>query len=96
MPRIRPRLLIHARAVNEALARLLPVCRRLDSARNELRWLQEHALDRTRKLGRRNHEGMLAHLVSRRAAGEPLQYILGSEFFGDLEIICRPGVLIPR
>jgi methylase of polypeptide subunit release factors len=25
-----------------------------------------------------------------------LQYILGTEFFGELEIKCRPGVLIPR
>jgi methylase of polypeptide subunit release factors len=25
-----------------------------------------------------------------------LQYILGTEFFGDLEIECKPGVLIPR
>lgn len=38
----------------------------------------------------------LQHFVERRSRGEPLQYILGSEFFGDLEIQCRPGVLIPR
>lgn len=25
-----------------------------------------------------------------------VRYVLGSEFFGDLEIKCRPGVLIPR
>lgn len=36
------------------------------------------------------------HYVHRRSRGEPLQYILGSEFVGDLEIKCRPGVLIPR
>lgn len=38
----------------------------------------------------------LRALVLQRAAGRPLQYILGTEFFGDLEIACRPGVLIPR
>ena len=34
--------------------------------------------------------------VHRRSRGEPLQYILGSTPFGDLDILCRPGVLIPR
>lgn len=34
--------------------------------------------------------------VHKRAAGEPLQYLLGTEFFGDIEVLCRPGVLIPR
>ncbi|KAK5694436.1 hypothetical protein LTR17_024812 [Elasticomyces elasticus] len=34
--------------------------------------------------------------VRRRAHGEPLQYILGSTYFGNLKIKCRPGVLIPR
>jgi HemK-like putative methylase len=35
-------------------------------------------------------------LVSRRGKGEPLQYILGSQPFGGLDIKCRKGVLIPR
>jgi len=39
---------------------------------------------------------LLRTYVKRRGSGEPLQYILGSEYFGDLEIKCRPGVLIPR
>jgi methylase of polypeptide subunit release factors len=38
----------------------------------------------------------LGRMVNDRASGKPLQYILGSEYFGDLEIQCRPGVLIPR
>ncbi|KAJ5099146.1 hypothetical protein N7532_006147 [Penicillium argentinense] len=32
----------------------------------------------------------------RRSRGYPLQYILGDQPFGNLEILCRPGVLIPR
>jgi methylase of polypeptide subunit release factors len=39
---------------------------------------------------------LLRELVKKRASGSPLQYLLGSEYFGDLEIRCRPGVLIPR
>ncbi|KAF6241405.1 hypothetical protein HO173_000115 [Letharia columbiana] len=31
-----------------------------------------------------------------RARGKPLQYILGSQPFGEVEILCRRGVLIPR
>lgn len=38
----------------------------------------------------------LARLVAERAGGKPLQYIIGNQPFGNLEIICRPGVLIPR
>lgn len=45
---------------------------------------------------RRHDVTDLGHLVRRRAKGEPLQYILGTQPFGDLEILCRPNVLIPR
>jgi len=38
----------------------------------------------------------LLNLCERRSRGEPLQYILGSQPFGELEIKCRHGVLIPR
>lgn len=39
---------------------------------------------------------LLRDYVKRREKGEPLQYILGTQPFGELEIVCRPGVLIPR
>lgn len=39
---------------------------------------------------------LLRTLVQNRAKGAPLQYGLGTEYFGDLEIEVRPGVLIPR
>lgn len=45
---------------------------------------------------RRRNETLLDHLVERRAKGEPLQYILGTQPFGKLDILCRPNVLIPR
>ncbi|KAJ3578662.1 hypothetical protein NPX13_g1904 [Xylaria arbuscula] len=45
---------------------------------------------------RETKEDTIARLVARRGAGEPLQYVLGSQPFGDLEILCEKGVLIPR
>ena len=35
-------------------------------------------------------------LIKRRASGEPLQYVLGSQEFLGLEMMVDPGVLIPR
>ena len=35
-------------------------------------------------------------MVIRRAKGEPLQYIVGETSFRTIDIICEPGVLIPR
>ncbi|KAK6420845.1 hypothetical protein LTR95_016888 [Oleoguttula sp. CCFEE 5521] len=95
MPRISPHILRHARKIDSHLASLLPVCRDLRHTQNELRWMREHAAQTSI-----NSAGVsasrLREYVTRRARGEPLQYILGTEHFGDLEIDCRPGVLIPR
>ena len=68
----------------------------MPSSQNELRWLGEHAAEVASKKGLNDEKRLLQQYVSRRARGEPLQYILGTEYFGDLEIECRPGVLIPR
>lgn len=38
----------------------------------------------------------LRRMVNERARGKPLQYILGDQPFGGLDILCRKGVLIPR
>ena len=35
-------------------------------------------------------------LVVRRCAREPLQLVLGTTAFRDLELVCRPGVFVPR
>lgn len=97
MPRLLPSLLRQARLREPHAARLLPVCRDLASARNEVRWLKEHAKQEAFKRCEGTLERkLLSDLISRRASGQPLQYIIGSEYFGDLEIKCRPGVLIPR
>ena len=34
--------------------------------------------------------------IERRAAGEPLQYITGRTAFRFIDVLCKPGVLIPR
>jgi methylase of polypeptide subunit release factors len=58
--------------------------------------MTEHSIKISQQVGLKTHRHLLESYVSRRAQGEPLQYILESQFFGALEIRCRPGVLIPR
>ncbi|KAH6914384.1 S-adenosyl-L-methionine-dependent methyltransferase [Coprinopsis sp. MPI-PUGE-AT-0042] len=60
-------------------------------AKNELRWMQQ-AIQRNE---RPDIPG-LEEMVSRRSRGEPLQYILGTQPFGPLNLLTRPPVLIPR
>lgn len=103
MPRIPPARIRQAFALSPHLGTLLPVCRELESARNELRWIREHVASST-TLGLPSsssargweQEEAVARLVARRGRGEPLQYLLGPQPFGALDIACRPGVLIPR
>lgn len=97
MPRVPPSALRTARSIHPHLAKLLPVCRDLRSAENELRWLRECARNTiTHDTTSRDIDFIVSRLVHRRSRGEPLQYLLGSEYFGELELKCRPGVLIPR
>ncbi|XPS90820.1 Peptide chain release factor N(5)-glutamine methyltransferase [Ascochyta lentis] len=100
MPRIPTALLRKARAIDPFLPDLLAPCRDLHTAQKELRWLREH-VEKVAKARRARGDtlakgALLRQLVSQRARGKPLQYLLGTEFFGDLELTCRPGVLIPR
>lgn len=92
MPRISPWLFRKARRHSVHAVTLLPACRDLQSAINELRWIREYVNATTRK----NQATRLLSLCRGRGRGVPLQYILGSQPFGSLEIKCRPGVLIPR
>ncbi|KAF2471150.1 S-adenosyl-L-methionine-dependent methyltransferase [Lindgomyces ingoldianus] len=100
MPRLSTALLRHAYTIDPLLPLLLRPCRNLLAAQNELRWLREYVdmVARSRRMGHRkaDRKSLLRQLARERASGKPLQYILGTEYFGDLEIRCRPGVLIPR
>ncbi|EMD87661.1 hypothetical protein COCC4DRAFT_71063 [Bipolaris maydis ATCC 48331] len=100
MPRISTSLIRKARAIDPLLPALLAPCRELQAAQNELRWLREHVeeVGQTRRArpDKWAKRALLRQLVHERSRGKPLQYILGTEHFGDLEIRCKPGVLIPR
>ena len=100
MPRVPTALLRKARTIDPVLPALLAPCRDLHTAQNELRWLREHVekvANARRVRGDALAKGaLLGQLVRERVRGRPLQYLLGTEYFGDLEIKCRPGVLIPQ
>ncbi|WEW61900.1 hypothetical protein PRK78_007398 [Emydomyces testavorans] len=98
MPRLASSLLRRAYSFDPLLPLLLRECRDLDSARNELRWLREHVHSLNTLHTRSNiwQRRQLKSMVRDRARGKPLQYILGDQPFGELEILCRKGVLIPR
>ncbi|KAF2688510.1 S-adenosyl-L-methionine-dependent methyltransferase [Lentithecium fluviatile CBS 122367] len=100
MPRLPTSLLRRAYALDPYLPALLGPCRDLCAAQNELRWLREHvdgvAEKRRARGGTLARAALLRELVGKRARGMPLQYILGTEWFGEVEIRCRKGVLIPR
>lgn len=74
------------------------------NAAQETRWLLERALETTGlrlrlESGRPVSEGHCNRalaLLTRRAAGEPLQYLLGTQEFCGLEFEVGPAVLIPR
>ena len=73
-------------------------------ARREASGLLQHVLGRDRTFVLAHPEQSLTdaelqsfrELVSRRAAGEPLQYITATQPFFGLDFEVRPGVLIPR
>ncbi|KAF9881150.1 quinate permease [Colletotrichum karsti] len=101
MPRLAPSLFRRAAAVSPHVRTLLPACRDIQSAANELRWIRAHvqetlALHRGPKLSGEGKEARVARLCAKRGRGVPLQYVLGSQPFGRLDIRCRPGVLVPR
>lgn len=91
MPRISLRQLRQAYKISPLLSRLLPACRDLASAQNELRWLRDH-----HAAAPASRQRPLAAMCEERRRGVPLQYILGTQPFGNLDIQCGPGVLIPR
>lgn len=82
-------------ALTAAAARLAPIT---DDPRLEAEWLMAHAANVPRGtvlLGGGEPVGFDA-LVERRAAGEPLAYVIGTAPFLDLDLAVGPGALIPR
>ncbi|KZV81609.1 S-adenosyl-L-methionine-dependent methyltransferase [Exidia glandulosa HHB12029] len=71
---------------NELLVALKNKLGAADAA-NELRWMRQYA---------KQKRIPVRPLVERRVAHEPLQYILGTQPFGKLDIVVRKPVLIPR
>ncbi|KAH6652163.1 S-adenosyl-L-methionine-dependent methyltransferase [Truncatella angustata] len=101
MPRLPPSLLYRAHRISPHLKTLLPACRDLESAQNELRWIREHAASSassrpSSSSATTSAEATTARLVAQRGRGAPLQYVLGSQPFGSLDLKCGRGVLIPR
>jgi methylase of polypeptide subunit release factors len=102
MPRLHPRILHRACKTDPLLPLLLLATRTLSSAKNELRWLKEFVSSPAQPRQHSKHGNhdithrKLKKLCLDRSRGKPLQYILSSEYFGDLEIECAKGVLIPR
>jgi release factor glutamine methyltransferase len=87
-----------AEALREAAARLAASS---DTARLDAELLMAHALGVSRSDLLLRHvgdfaPGSFAGLVERRAAHEPVAYILGQKEFFGREFLVAPGVLIPR
>lgn len=83
--RISPRDIRCASKLGPEVGRMLRPCGSLDQARREWQWI--------RKELPRERWGIA---LMKRAAYVPLQYILGTQPFGDLSMKCKPDVLIPR
>ncbi|OOF91058.1 hypothetical protein ASPCADRAFT_211281, partial [Aspergillus carbonarius ITEM 5010] len=106
MPRLPNRTILDAYRQDHLLPLLLQECRTLRSAKSELRWLKERAvhmaqlnLAKRAVTSKRCFQGwrsLLRSMCRGRSRGLPLQYILGDQPFGDLDIRCKRGVLIPR
>lgn len=65
-------------------------------AEEEAELLRRAALDRARLRGGGPAAPVLAELVARRVAGEPLEHITGWVRFLGMRLAVRPGVFVPR
>lgn len=76
----------------------------LSNAANEAMWILEHTIGVTRMMVHASpnlevsgaDQRQAWRYIKRRAAGEPIQYLLGTEEFWGLEFVVPRGVLIPR
>ena len=112
MPRLPHSLLHKAYNQSQLLPYLLRATRDLTLARYELIWLQQYTLrishihasrppdlhHKSRRTRRKQTSPppSLVELCKLRSTGLPLQYILGSQPFCDVEVLCGRGVLVPR
>jgi HemK-like putative methylase len=85
--RLKPGTVAKARSLDPLLALLLPTVREIGVAQQELKWLRQEIKDPIK---------LRQACIRRGHLNVPLQYILGTQPFGNLDIQCRPGVLIPR
>jgi HemK-like putative methylase len=86
--RIKPLDLLKAKRIHRLLPVLLPTVRDLGHAQQELRWLAQHY--------KNNITDLRQACIKRGKYAVPLQYILQSQPFERFDVVCRPGVLIPR
>ncbi|KAK9356715.1 S-adenosyl-L-methionine-dependent methyltransferase [Lipomyces doorenjongii] len=103
--RLPPTIVTRAWRESFNLAQLLPEARTIATARTELRWITEYVEEKMTdqagkgmKVSDSDFQDKISRLCYLRGQkGVPLQYLLGSQPFGDsLDIKCRRGVLIPR
>lgn len=91
--RISPKTVWKAFQKDPLLPLLLPECRTIENSITELKWIKENFNNNYTKKDRLN---LIKKSCLKRQKHYPLQYILGDQPFGKLDILCRPGVLIPR
>lgn len=85
MPRVSFKTVRQALKQSPLLPPLLKATNSLEHAANELRWIKAELPAKS-----------WVNAVLRRSRLEPLQYILGTQPFGPLDIRCKRNVLIPR
>ncbi|ODQ51887.1 modification methylase HemK [Saitoella complicata NRRL Y-17804] len=96
MPRLSPAYLRKGLNISPFIPHLLPQTRTIEQSIAEMKWMYDIIKERTTVENYKEGRMMLRGMVMRRAEGVPLQYVLGSQPFGGIDIGCRPGVLIPR
>ncbi|KAK6354073.1 hypothetical protein TWF730_008491 [Orbilia blumenaviensis] len=97
MPRISRGIASYLRKKNKLLPLLYRDSRIPELAEFDLRSLKEHVLQREDlKNSPRRQFIYLKSLCERRARAEPLEHILGTACFYDVEILSGRGALIPR
>ena len=76
----------------------------LSNAENEVMWILEETIGLTRLMIHTSPDHLVSiqdqqfawQFLDRRASGEPIQYVMGTQEFWGLEFVVPRGVLIPR